>query len=74
MIALMANETPGDVAAPLNRTKGPIVARDHYTLTPLRCPGPRHGNEISKRKGNLIVSFVLAKHHQACFFRSDSDY
>lgn len=52
----------GDVAAPVNRTKGPIVARDHYPLKLLYCRGLRHGNEISERNGNLIASFVLTEH------------
>lgn len=52
----------GDVAAPVNRTKGPIVARNHYPLKPLHCHGLRHGNEISKMEGNSIASFVLTEH------------
>lgn len=52
----------GDVAAPVNRTKGPIVARDHYPVRLLHCRGVRHGNEISERNGNLIASFVLTEH------------
>lgn len=48
----------GDVAAPVNRTKGPIVAAVHYPQKPFH----RHGNEISKRICNSIASFVLREH------------
>ena len=51
----------GDVAAPLNRTKGPIVARNHYPLKTLHRRGLHHGNEISKMGSNSIGSFVLSE-------------
>lgn len=44
----------GDVAAPVNRTKGPVCAGDQG--------GILHGNEIVKEL-NLIASFVLTGLH-----------
>lgn len=68
----------GDVAAPVNRTKGPVVARNHYPLKLLHCHSLHCGNEISKMDGNLIASFVLAEGAPLVFsaqmYRFDSDY
>jgi len=51
----------GDIAAPLNRTKGPVAARNHYPLKLPCCRGLQHGNEISKMEGNSIAPIVLTE-------------